>query len=74
MTAPRSNPAVLRALAHMARLENGLSHINIDELVYQLEAAATDLEILAEDLDMEREVTRRMAADIAVTKPPKKAP
>jgi len=32
--------------------------------------AITDIECLSEDLDMEREMTREMAADLAIRKPP----
>ena len=51
---PRSDPRVLRALAHVARLEDGLRSINLEVLIEQLEAAATDVEIMLEDLEMER--------------------
>jgi hypothetical protein len=71
MMKTRSDPKILRALAQMARLEDGLRHINREELVHQLESAATDVEIMAEDLEMEREITREMARDIALSKPPK---
>ena len=66
----RSNPATLRALAHLVRLEDGLKQINLQELAQQLEAAAWDVETLAEDLEMEREMTRAMAQDIAILRPP----
>lgn len=67
----RSDPQMLRALADIARLPKGLQSINRETLVQQLEAAATDLEIMVEDLEMERETTRGMAADIAIHNPPK---
>jgi hypothetical protein len=71
MMKTRSDPKTLRALAHMARLKNGLLIINREELVRQLEDAATDIECMVEDLEMEREIMREMAHDIALSKPPK---
>jgi len=54
----------------MAQLDGGLESINREELVKQLEAAATDIEIMMEDLEMEREMTRDMAHGIALSNPP----
>jgi hypothetical protein len=67
---PRSDPTMLRALAHVARLDGGLKSINREELVQQLEAAADDVETMAEDLTMARETMRAMAHDIALSNPP----
>jgi len=64
----RSDPKMLRALAHVARLR---LDIDRDELVKQLEGAAFDIEYLLEDLEMERETMRAMAHQIAVINPPK---
>jgi hypothetical protein len=67
----RCYPQALRALAEMAQSEDGFKSINREMLVQQLGAVLIDLEIMAEDLDMEREMTRDMAHDIAVRTIPK---
>jgi len=66
----RSDPVRLRAFARLLRLERGGERVNLPELIQQLEDAATDVECMAEDLEMERDVTRQMAADLAMTRPP----
>jgi hypothetical protein len=62
---------MLRKLANWAR--HGLHRLdgNRNELIEQLEAAATDIECMVKDLEMERKATRRMAHEIAILKPPK---
>jgi hypothetical protein len=67
----RSDPAMLRTLARMASFEVGLNDMFRRELVRQLEDAAKDIECMAEDLEMEREMMREMAHDIALSRPPK---
>ena len=66
----RSRPDVLRMMADIAR-RKGLQDLNRAELIRQLEAAATDIETMAEDLEMERQATRDLVFDLASIRPPK---
>ena len=73
---PRSDPKLMRELAEKMRVLALSSNCGDESLVFwqvsrELESAAVDVETMAEDLELEREMVREMAANIALSNPPK---
>ena len=66
MTRTRSDPKMLRAVAQLIRAGSAFDR---EQLARQLDDAAVDIESMAEDLEMERQIMREMAHEISLLKP-----